>query len=180
MVELKTINDTVHGTIRLDAVTLELLETLELQRLNSIRQLGLTYLVFPGANHSRIEHSLGVGHVAGEMADALGAPPQERLRSALPPCCQLPMRQTYRASLFRRQSNMSIAVGPLASEEEARVVQQALRRVPGVTKVVLSEATSIADVQYDPSLAQPPQILEAVQRLGRRGGRAPDGWDRCR
>ena len=90
------------------------------------------------------------------------------------------MRQTYRASLFRRQSNMSIAVGPLASEEEARVVQQALRRVPGVTKVVLSEATSIADVQYDPSLAQPPQILEAVQRLGRRGGRAPDGWDRCR
>ena len=78
MVELKTINDTVHGTIRLDAVTLELLETLELQRLNSIRQLGLTYLVFPGANHSRIEHSLGVGHVAGEMADALGAPPQER------------------------------------------------------------------------------------------------------
>jgi HD superfamily phosphohydrolase len=76
--DFKTINDTVHGTIRLDPLVLDLMETLELQRLNSIRQLGLTYLVFPGANHSRIEHCLGVGHVAGRMADALGLPPEER------------------------------------------------------------------------------------------------------
>jgi len=78
MADLKTITDTVHGTIRLDPLTLDLLETLELQRLNSIRQLGLTYLVFPGANHSRVEHCLGVGHVAGEMARALGLSEDER------------------------------------------------------------------------------------------------------
>src|SRR5947208_16023261 len=78
MADLKTITDTVHGTIRLDPLTLDLLETLELQRLNSIRQLGLTYLVFPGANHSRVEHCLGVGHVAGEMAKALDLAPEGR------------------------------------------------------------------------------------------------------
>src|SRR5256712_9439064 len=78
MADLKTITDTVHGTIRLDPLTLDLLETLELQRLNSIRQLGLTYLVFPGENHSRVEHCLGVGHVAGEMARALGLSDDER------------------------------------------------------------------------------------------------------
>ena len=78
MADLKTITDTVHGTIRLEPLTLELLETLELQRLNSIRQVGLTYLVFPGANHSRVEHCLGVGHVAGEMARALGLSEEER------------------------------------------------------------------------------------------------------
>jgi uncharacterized protein len=78
MVQLKTITDTIHGTIRLEPLTLDLLETLELQRLNSIRQLGLTYLVFPGANHSRVEHCLGVGHVAGEMASALGLAEGER------------------------------------------------------------------------------------------------------
>jgi len=76
--ESKTITDTVHGTIRLDPLVLDLLETLELQRLNSIRQLGLTYLVFPGANHSRIEHCLGVSHVAGRMADSLGLSPEDR------------------------------------------------------------------------------------------------------
>ncbi len=78
MAELKTITDTVHGTLRLEPLSLDLLETLELQRLNSIRQLGLTYLVFPGANHSRLEHCLGVGYVAGEMARALGLSEDER------------------------------------------------------------------------------------------------------
>src|SRR3989304_2622919 len=78
MADLKTITDTVHGTVRLEPLTLDLLETLELQRLNSIRQLGLTYLVFPGANHSRLEHCLGVGYVAGEMARALGLSEDER------------------------------------------------------------------------------------------------------
>ncbi len=74
----KTISDAVHGTIRLEPLIQDLLETLELQRLNSIRQLGLTYLVFPGANHSRIEHCLGVSWVANEMARALQLPEDER------------------------------------------------------------------------------------------------------
>src|SRR5688572_17401376 len=78
MIPLKTITDTIHGTIRLEPLTLDLLETVELQRLNSIRQLGLTYLVFPGANHSRVEHCLGVGHVASEMAKPLGLSEEER------------------------------------------------------------------------------------------------------
>ncbi|HKZ47278.1 MAG TPA: HD domain-containing protein [Thermoplasmata archaeon] len=78
MAELKSINDTVHGTLRLDPLVLDLLESLELQRLNGIRQLGLTYLVFPGANHSRVEHCLGVAHVAGEIAEAVGLPEEER------------------------------------------------------------------------------------------------------
>lgn len=74
----KAISDAVHGTIRVEPVVNDLLETLEIQRLNSIRQLGLTYLVFPGANHSRIEHCLGVSWVANEMAKALGLPEDER------------------------------------------------------------------------------------------------------
>jgi hypothetical protein len=76
--ESKTINDTVHGTIRLDPMVQDLMETLELQRMSLIRQLGLTYLVFPGANHSRIEHCLGVSHVAGKLAEAIGLPADER------------------------------------------------------------------------------------------------------
>ncbi|MGQ0797055.1 MAG: HD domain-containing protein [Methanobacteriota archaeon] len=77
MADLKMITDTVHGTVRLEPLTQDLLETLEIQRLNSIRQLGLTYLVFPGANHSRVEHVLGTSHVAGEMARALRLPDEE-------------------------------------------------------------------------------------------------------
>lgn len=73
----KTVNDTVHGSITLEGAARDLLETLEVQRLNAVRQLGLTYLVFPGANHTRLEHQLGAYHVAQAMAAALGLPEEE-------------------------------------------------------------------------------------------------------
>ncbi len=74
---LKTISDTVHGSIKVEGMALDLLETLEVQRLNAIRQLGLTYLVFPGANHTRLEHVLGTYHVAKEIASNLSLPEEE-------------------------------------------------------------------------------------------------------
>ncbi len=73
----KTVSDAIHGSISVDGVALDLLESLELQRLNGIRQLGLTYLVFPGANHTRLEHVLGAHHVAGEIARSLALPEEE-------------------------------------------------------------------------------------------------------
>lgn len=77
--EYKIIHDTVHGPIKLEQPFLSLLETPELQRLNSIHQLGLAYLVFPGANHTRLEHSLGTFNVAMRMARALDLNESERL-----------------------------------------------------------------------------------------------------
>ncbi len=76
--EYKIIHDTVHGTIKLDQPFLSVLETPELQRLNGIHQLGFAYLVFPGANHTRLEHSLGTYHVANRMALALDLDDDER------------------------------------------------------------------------------------------------------
>ncbi len=70
--EEKTIHDPVHGSIRLDSLASDLLETAEIQRLRGIRQLGLANLVFPGANHTRFEHSLGVMHLANQFASDLG------------------------------------------------------------------------------------------------------------
>ncbi|MBN1389181.1 MAG: HD domain-containing protein [Candidatus Thermoplasmatota archaeon] len=72
MSEHKIINDPVHGTIKISGPLLELAATPEINRLNQIRQLGLAYLVFPGAHHTRYEHSFGVAHVAGLLADSIG------------------------------------------------------------------------------------------------------------
>lgn len=73
----KIIHDAVHGSIRFEGITLKLLETPELQRMSGIKQLGLGYLVFPGANHTRLEHSIGVSYMAGEMASHLNLEPHE-------------------------------------------------------------------------------------------------------
>jgi len=69
--EHKIVHDSVHGGIRLEGVLLSLLEAPELQRLHSIHQLGLAYLVYPGANHTRFEHSLGAFSVSRRMCESL-------------------------------------------------------------------------------------------------------------
>lgn len=71
MAEHKVVHDAVHGSIGFEGVALALLESPELQRLHSIHQLGLAYLVYPGANHSRFEHSLGVYWVARRICSSL-------------------------------------------------------------------------------------------------------------
>ncbi len=70
--DYKIIQDPLNGPIKLAGVYEELIVTPELQRLRHIRSLGLCYLVFPGANHSRFEHSLGVMSLALEFAGKLG------------------------------------------------------------------------------------------------------------
>lgn len=77
MEEHKIINDPVHGTIKISGPLLELAGTPEVNRLNQIRQLGLAYLVFPGAHHTRFEHSLGVSHVAGLLGRSIGIDNEE-------------------------------------------------------------------------------------------------------
>jgi HD superfamily phosphohydrolase len=65
------LRDPVHGLVAFEGtaerVVAALLGTRELQRLRYVRQLGLTSLVFPGAEHSRFAHSLGATHVMVRM-----------------------------------------------------------------------------------------------------------------
>lgn len=49
-----------------------IVDTAEFQRLRGIRQMAFTHLVYPGANHTRFEHSLGACHVAGLIAQKVG------------------------------------------------------------------------------------------------------------
>ena len=68
----KFIRDPIHDIIRIeDQFILELLDTAAMQRLRRIRQLGLAWLVYTGAEHSRFTHSLGVYHLAGRAMDQL-------------------------------------------------------------------------------------------------------------
>ncbi|WP_254768305.1 HD domain-containing protein [Salinilacihabitans rarus] len=69
---MKIIKDSVHDHIAVDGVARDLLDTPAVQRLRGIKQLGTVSLVYPSANHTRFEHSLGVYHLACEALDGLG------------------------------------------------------------------------------------------------------------
>ena len=75
----KIVRDPIHGNIRFSGIFVDLLESPELQRLHNIKQLGFAYMVFPGANHTRLEHSIGAYHMARRAGDALSLDEDERI-----------------------------------------------------------------------------------------------------
>lgn len=78
------LRDPVHGLVAFEgdyeAVVKPLLDARELQRLRNVRQLGLTSLVFPGAEHSRFAHALGAAHVMVRLLARI-----EDVQHVLPP-----------------------------------------------------------------------------------------------
>lgn len=68
----KFIRDSVYGDISLDTFELKIMDMPQFQRLRRIKQLGLINLIYPGANHTRFEHSIGTMNLGSKLAEELG------------------------------------------------------------------------------------------------------------
>lgn len=66
---MKELADPLYGFVRLNDLELKVVDSFPFQRLRYIKQLGVAYLVFPSAQHTRFEHAVGVLNIA----DKLGA-----------------------------------------------------------------------------------------------------------
>ena len=66
------IKDELYGTIEFDDLEKKIIDTPDFQRLRRIKQMSFTNLVYPGANHTRFEHSLGAAHLASVISGRLG------------------------------------------------------------------------------------------------------------
>ncbi len=64
---LKT-QDPIHSGLHLPSNVMRFVDTPYFQRLRYLKQLGCTYFVYPGAQHTRLEHSLGVAYMAFQWA----------------------------------------------------------------------------------------------------------------
>jgi len=74
----KIINDPIYGFIRLPkGIIFNLIEHPYFQRLRRISQLGLSNLVYPGANHTRFHHAIGATHLMIKALDILKSKGQE-------------------------------------------------------------------------------------------------------
>jgi HD superfamily phosphohydrolase len=72
------IKDPVHGNIPFNKFEEKIIDSPEFQRLRGVRQLGMTHLVYPGAMHTRFEHSVGTMHLASLMCDRMGISGKEK------------------------------------------------------------------------------------------------------
>ena len=74
MVKQYEIRDPVHSFIGFDSDERRVMDSRPVQRLRYIRQLATSHLVYPGATHTRFEHSLGTMELAGRIYDAVTDP----------------------------------------------------------------------------------------------------------
>jgi HD superfamily phosphohydrolase len=128
---LPRIRDPIHGFIELRVAERDAVDSEWFQRLREIRQLAMTHLVYPGAVHTRFEHSLGVCHLAGEIVRELSTRADINAHDA----------QTVRAAALLHD----IGHGPFSHVSEA--VLDARQNLRGV-----HEAISIAIIRTDPQL----------------------------
>ncbi|MEE9127596.1 MAG: HD domain-containing protein, partial [Planctomycetota bacterium] len=79
--------DPVHGDIELTREEVRIIDTPQFQRLRGVKQLGTAYLVYPGATHTRFEHSIGVLHMTDRLLSAVNKNAErdpQRCRSVAP------------------------------------------------------------------------------------------------
>ncbi len=122
-----TIKDSVHDHISVEGMAEALLDTPAVQRLRRIKQLGTAELVYPSANHSRFEHSLGVYHLASRAVEQLGIEGQhaKRLQAAaiLHDVGHCPFSHNIEPVVARHTGKMHDEVGDLLETGEvARVL----------------------------------------------------------
>ncbi len=65
------LRDPVHGDVYLTEEEMRVLDTPEMQRLRGVKQLGTAYVAYPGAVHTRFDHSIGTLHVTQRIIESI-------------------------------------------------------------------------------------------------------------
>ncbi len=138
---MQAIKDAVHDYVDLCPLAADLLDTRPLQRLRHVRQLSTVALVYPSANHTRFEHSLGVYHLAREAAARLDLDEEDSLR--------------VRAAALLHD----VGHGPFGHQTEP-AIERHLGRHHDEVEALLS-GTDVADVLADHGLSIP-DVAETV------------------
>lgn len=178
MAEYKVIRDSVHGSVRVDAPFMSLIDSNELQRLHGVNQLGLANLVYPGANHTRLEHSLGTFAVAGRMSASLRLGEEEdvivRCASLLHDVGHLPYSHTFETVLHEQFGIDHVEISKrLITGEESILSDDEERILGGPSSIVDAlEAQDIAPKEVASLLDWTSSAQSDQRTLGSHDGQA--------
>lgn len=137
------IRDPIHNFVYLQDEHLALVNSPVLQRLRGIRQLALASLVYPGALHTRFDHTLGVAHVAGLMADTLKLDGEERrlvcLAALLHDVGHGPFSHVSEASLVRFADRGTLTADQRAEKIHELITAKIIRDDREIAKLIRRE-----------------------------------------
>jgi HD superfamily phosphohydrolase len=137
------IRDPVHNFLELWDEEIKLVGTPLFQRLRDIRQLAMANLLYPGAVHTRFDHSLGVCHVAGLLAKQLGLNPDEtrlvRLAALLHDLGHGPFSHVSETLLERYADRSSLAASQKKDKIHELVTAHLIEKDPGIRDILGGE-----------------------------------------
>lgn len=137
------IRDPIHNFVCLPDEFLDLVNSSPLQRLRGIRQLALAALVYPGALHTRFDHTLGVAHVAGLMAGNLKVDANEakmvQLAALLHDIGHGPFSHVSEASLARFADRSKLQAGQRPEKIHELVTAQIVQMDPEIGRSLSAE-----------------------------------------
>jgi HD superfamily phosphohydrolase len=148
---IQRVQDTIHGLMEfqgMETSVVEVLRAQELQRLRRVRQLGLAHLVFPGAEHSRLVHSIGASHLAIRFAKHL----QEIAQEFLVPFFKLgdsEIRDLALAALCH-----DLGHGPLSHVWEREVVGETFDRIAWCKALGIDDEPGLATIKWHELVGQ--------------------------
>lgn len=141
MPDFHEMRDPIHGFVKLFDKEMALINTRVFQRLRRIRQLAMTFLVYPGAVHTRFDHSIGVMHIAGRICAKL----RELRRESV--CKEDIARIRFSALLH------DIGHGPFSHVSEALLEKYAPNQTQiGATREKIHEKITVDILQTDPEI----------------------------
>jgi uncharacterized protein len=149
---VRRVQDSVHGLMEfhgVESVLIDVLRTREIQRLTQVKQTGLAYLVFPGAEHSRFAHSLGSGFLALRFGRHLQEAARGVLADLLLPT-EVVVRDLGVAALCH-----DLGHGPLSHAWEREIVGAEFDRASWIQELGLtSEADLLRDAKWHELVGQ--------------------------
>jgi HD superfamily phosphohydrolase len=129
----------IHGSIRFSENERQIIDHRLFRRLRWIRQLALTELVYPGATHTRFEHSLGVMEVATRIFDALARSRGDVMESTFTTVGQLTDRPLAKARQLVRLAALLHDTGHCCFSHAAEEVIQQDSSLESLTVQILTD-----------------------------------------
>lgn len=164
------IRDPVHNFVVVDTPERSVIDSRPVQRLRDVHQLATTYLIYPGATHSRFEHSLGAMHLAGRVFDQIVRPDMltDSVRDLVPE-----VSQSDNHSYWRRTLRLAALCHDIGHVPFSHAAEEAL--LPhGVTHERLTwDLIMSAEMEPVWSALQPPVNREVIAKLAVGPKKAP-------
>lgn len=153
------VRDPVHNFVSLRADEVKLVGTPIFQRLRGIRQLAMANLVYPGALHTRFDHSLGVCHVAGMLAAQLGLSEDEvelvRLAALLHDLGHGPFSHVSEHTLDWYADQANLGENQKTEKIHERITAHLIEYDPGIQRVLAQDKREKITKLLDDGYGQP-------------------------